>query len=136
MDLIQVAVPADRLMEVYALIGSSKAPDGESSEAGHNGKEPWTKEALAKLLSEASDTIRGEAKFLASHAGKEVTSEEIAKALNLPHGWNSLAGANGAWGHKLANLGYAFPWSGRNANDGRVRMMMTAEMAALVNEVI
>jgi hypothetical protein len=71
-----------------------------------------------------------------SHPGQEVTSEEIAAALNLPHGWNSLAGANGTFGHKLANLGHAFPWSGREASDGRARMMITAEMAAMVNEVI
>jgi hypothetical protein len=129
-------VPEDRLMQVYALLGAPPAPAVATSEATSNSKKPWTKEALAKLLKEASETIQGEAKHLASHAVQEVTSEEIADALQLPHGWNSLAGANGAWGHKLANLGYAFPWSSREASDGRIRMTMTAEMAAMVNEVI
>jgi hypothetical protein len=129
-------VPEDRLMEVYALLGAPQAPAAATSEPASNGKKPWTKEALAKLLNEASETIQGEAKYLASHAGEEVTSEEIADALKLPYGWNSLAGANGAWGHKLANLGYAFPWSSREASDGRIRLTMTAEMAAIVNEVI
>jgi hypothetical protein len=136
MDLVQVAVPENRLIEVYALLGTSPAPAVSGSVSAGNGTKPWTREALALLLGEASDTIRGEAKYLASRPGEEVMTDEIAAALNLPHGWNSVAGANGAWGRKLDNRGYAFPWSSRNATDGRSRMKMSEEIAALINEVI
>jgi hypothetical protein len=135
MELVQVAVPADRLLEVYALLGNAKASAVANQEDASNGTKPWTEEALSQRLKEASETIRGEAKYLASHPDEEVTSEDIVKALKLP-GWHQLAGSNGGWGHLLKNLGYAFPWETRVASDGRSRMKMSAEIAALVNKVL
>jgi hypothetical protein len=137
MELVQVAVPADRLMEVYALLGTANTP-AESAQKPSGESKPWTDKDLTQLLGEASETIRGEAKYLAGRPDETVTSEEIASELNLPKGWNSLAGANGAWGRKLKNRGYTtFPWkTWYDANDGLARMMMTAEMAAIVNKAV
>jgi hypothetical protein len=57
--------------------------------------------------------------------------------LSLPHGWNSLAGALGAFGNYLANRGIEFPWSAvTDANDERVRLTMDEDTAAVVKQAL
>lgn len=41
--------------------------------------------------------------FLADHPDKEVTSEQIADALDAAKGWNTVAGMLGAFGRRASN---------------------------------
>ncbi len=134
MELVNVAVPEDRLLEVYALLSKPRAPGADEiePEAG-----VWDKGTLRPLLREASSTIQGLARYLAQHPGEEVGTDEVAEALDLPYGWNSLAGALGAFGRKLGNRGQEFPWEvWYSPEDGRTRMKMQPEVASLVLEVL
>lgn len=55
----------------------------------------------------------------------------------LRYGWNSLAGALGAFGNYLANRGIDFPWSiATDANDERVRFTMDEDTAFAVKRAL
>jgi hypothetical protein len=137
-----VMVPEDRLGEAYRVLADllgSAAPASEEAEGLGFPEDFWLDPAnVREHLVPRSDTIRGISKYLAARPGQEVTAEEVGNALNLPKpAWNSIAGANGAFGRYLANRGLDFPWEEHyNASDGRVRMMMDAETAAVIKQVL
>jgi Family of unknown function (DUF6416) len=134
MDIVNVPVPTDRLIEVYRLLGG--APD-VSATAPEKDQQPWTAGSLETTLRAASATIQGLARYLAEHPGEEITTTEVADALGLQFGWNSLAGALGAFGRRLANRGLSFPWATwYSPDDGKSRMMMEPDVAALVLEIL
>src|SRR4051794_39641277 len=94
---VSVPVPADRVLDVYSFL---------SSQDNEGGRAPSTQSTqdvaeLEKTLRSASATVQGLAVYLAERAGEEVTTEEAASALALDRGWNSLAGALGAFGRYL-----------------------------------
>jgi hypothetical protein len=135
MEIINVPVPADRLLEVYRLLGG---PSTKTTSATKDlGQELWTDAMLESILREASPTIQRLARYLAEHPGEEITTERVASALELYRGWNSLAGALGAFGRKLTNRGLSFPWeSWYSAEDGKSRMRMDRDFAARVLAVL
>lgn len=66
-----------------------------------------------------------------------MTDEAAADALSVPHGYNSLAGALGAFGNHLSNRGMEFSWPGvTNAHDERVRLTMDEAPAAAVRQAL
>lgn len=135
---VAVPVPEDRVTEVYGLLSVAPKPSedqvgGEPADRGRR----WDEAALREYLAEASDTIKGLAKYLAERPGQEVTTEEVASELGLPHGWNSLAGALGAWGRKIGNRGFDdFPWESWWGTDGHTRMRMSPEVAEIVRKLL
>jgi hypothetical protein len=134
MEIINVPVPADRLLEVYRLLGN---PSPEGAMTSDRGQGLWTDAMLESTLREASPTIQKLARYLAEHPGEEITTERVASALELYRGWNSLAGALGAFGRKLANRDLSFPWeSWYSAQDGKSRMRMDHDLAARVLAVL
>jgi hypothetical protein len=139
---VQVMVPEEHLMAVYRLLvteqearetgSSALLQDPESAVAG------WHDPAFVKThLGARSKTIQGLARYLADRPGRPVTADAAAAALNLRYGWNSLAGALGAFGNYLANRGIEFPWSATtDASDERIRLTMDPSTAAAVKEAL
>ncbi len=140
---VQVMVPEEHLAAVYRLLIS--AEDGARSKPGRAGQEllaptaaGWRDPAFVGThLGPRSETIRGLARYLADRPAQAVTAEAAADALGLPYGWNSLAGALGAFGNYLANRGIEFPWSAvTDPEDWRVRLTMDEPTAAAVKQAL
>lgn len=126
--IVMVPVPVSRLQEAYEVL----ARPGRVTQAGlgstqasalePRSDEVWNSAALRKLYIESNEAQRSVLDYLAEHPGKEVTSRQIADALNLPKGTRSLAGLFGGLGrraltqHKTDEL----PWEhrGRAIVDG------------------
>ena len=81
-----------------------------------------------------SDTIQRLVSYLADHPGEEITTVKAADELKLEYGWNSLAGALGAFGRYWGNRGLKFPWDSWYDADGWTVMRMSETVAAQVRE--
>lgn len=132
-DFVLVPVPPDRVLDVYALLGRSDAARG-SDKGESAGLDGWNAAMLRKHVASKSNTIKGLVKYLADHAGSEVRTEEVAEALGLERGWNSLAGALGAFGRYLTNRGLRFPWETWYDADGWTVMRMSETVAGEVRK--
>jgi hypothetical protein len=140
---VQVMVPEEQLAAVYRVLlsaheaGASRS-DPAAQELVASTAGGWRDPAFVRLhLGARSETIRRLAKYLADRPGQAVTAEAAADALSLPYGWNSLAGALGAFGNYLANRGIEFPWSAvTDANDERVRLTMDEDTATAVKQAL
>lgn len=113
-DFINVPVPADRVQEVYALLASPPAAPTPAAppvdEAGG-----WDAALLTRMYEESADPMRRLLKFVAAAGGAEVSTNEIAEALDLPKGASSVAGMAGAVGRRV-NSRYGMdglPWATR-----------------------
>lgn len=128
-----VPVPASRVLDVYAFLAGAAtgaAPAGEpASPAG------WDERMLELVLRDVSETIWDLAQYLAQHPERDITTDEAAAALRLRYGWNSLAGALGAFGRYLGNRDLDFPWDVSYGSDGRARMRMDAATAEAVKAI-
>ena len=106
---VNVPVPASRVQEVYALLGKSAATAAEPLGDG------WTDSLIRRMYAESADQMRELLKLLAKADGEEVSTNEIAAALELPKGAKSVAGMVGALGRRV-NSRYgmeALPWTSR-----------------------
>lgn len=134
---VPVQVPEDQLTSVYALLSAGAVPEPEPPIAG--GPE-WDRELVTDhLVNAGSDSIKQLARYLADRPDEDVTTDEAAAALGLPHGWNSIAGALGAYGRYLSNRGLGFPWESLRSNAAsgwRSRLRMDADLAALVRDLL
>jgi len=135
---VQVMVPEERLAAVYRLLISESEREAfpMTQEVQAPAQAGWRDPAFVRAhLGPRSETVRGLAKYLADRPGQAVTAEQAAQALALPHGWNSLAGALGAFGNYLGNRGIQFPWSATtDPNDWRVRLTMDEPTADAVKQ--
>jgi hypothetical protein len=152
---VPVFVPARRLQAVYRMLadesseepGTSPTPSSGSPQvhpladdeaSAGSADERFRDPAFVKThLASRSETVRGVAKYLAQRPGQWITSEPIAGALNLEHGWNSLAGALGAAGHYFKNRSIGMPWHWTyETPDRHVQLMMDAETAEIILSVL
>lgn len=144
---VPVLVPAALLGDVYRLLtdaaGASVVPSQPvQTVAAEDESDGWSGEADARFrdasfvrahLVPRSATVKGAAKHLANRANTWISSEEIATALGLQFGWNSLAGALGAAGRYFANRDIGVPWDWTyDTPDGRIRLKMDAAIAEVV----
>jgi hypothetical protein len=139
---VQVMVPEEHLAAVYRILlavqEGADVPELASQLHALPSAGGWRDPAFVKShLGARSETIRRLAEYLADRPGEAVTADAAAGALHLPHGWNSLAGALGAFGNYLANRGIEFPWSVvTDASDERVRFTMDEATAAAVKQAL
>ncbi|MEA2128975.1 MAG: hypothetical protein QOJ85_1866 [Solirubrobacteraceae bacterium] len=140
---VQVMVPEEQLAAVYRLLISAQEsapsrPGAATQELLPPPAAGWRDPTFVRThLGPRSETIRGLAKYLAERPGQAVTAEAAADALHLPYGWNSLAGALGAFGNYLANRGIEFPWSAvTDPEDWRVRLTMDEPTATAVMQAL
>src|SRR2546430_1046027 len=98
-ELVQVAVPRRHLMEVYAFVASL---NGGGADAPVEPEGAWPLDQLVLQYRESPESLQRLQKHLAAHAGEEFDTHELADVMGLDRGWNSVAGALGAYGHRLA----------------------------------
>jgi hypothetical protein len=130
---VPVFVRDDRLPEVHRLLGETEPEVPKMPADPEFWQDPQN---VAEHLLTRPESIRGLAKYLASRPDEEVTSEEAAEELDLPYGWNSLAGALGAFGRYCANRSLSFPWETTEAADGRVRFKLDAKTAKVFGQYL
>ncbi|MGH2879585.1 MAG: DUF6416 domain-containing protein [Solirubrobacteraceae bacterium] len=124
MEYVLMAIPAELVPKVAALITGfdvAGAPLGATSPTGSAGLiNGWTEDLVRQAFKESADPMRRVLLFLAEHGGEEVTSTEIADAIDAERGWNTVAGMLGAFGRRSANrYKRRFPmWSSREGEDG------------------
>ena len=134
---VAVMVPEEDLPAVYELLGGPREAV-KSPEVRRGGVAVWQDpDVVRRHLLSRSAAIRDLARYLASRPDELVATDEAAAALDLRFGWNSLAGALGAFGRYCVNRNLPFPWETReNMPDERVRLCLDSATAKVIREVL
>jgi hypothetical protein len=144
---VLMAIPAEFVPSVAALIAEFDAnADLEVQvEAPERGTSPdgagsllngWTEDLVSRAFKESANPMRRVLLFLADHAGEEVTSIEIADAIDAKYGWNTVAGMLGAFGRRSVNRykRSAPMWEWRPGSEG-ILIKMPVAVAAVIKKV-
>ena len=132
-----VAVPEELAPAVMRFVEGlederAQGTGGEGEEGFVHG---WSAETVRRAYRESADRMREILDFLAQNPGREVSSSEIADAIEARYGWNTVAGMLGAFGRRCANrYGRSEPmWEVRYDDRDRtlVRMPRAAAEAIL-----
>lgn len=102
-EFVMVPVPADRMREVYALLAGMPAGASAGAAASAIGQPAalhggWTARMIERAYQESPDPMKRFLDFLASNAGRVVSSDETAKAVGYSP--QQQAGMLGAFGHR------------------------------------
>ena len=114
-QFISVPVPAHRVQEVYALLAQAPASNKSEPTPPSGPEHGWTEQLVRRMFKESGDPMQRMLRLLAEADGEEVSTNEIAAALNLPKGAASVAGMAGAIGRRV-NSRYGMdglPWDTR-----------------------
>jgi len=128
-----VAIPTEIVQKVIEFVEQHSAtPAVEPSASGDTDELlGWTKQLLKRSYLESGDRMRDVLDYLASQPGREVTSDEIASAINAERGWNTVAGMLGAFSRRCTGR-YGrpgFPWEHRWDENGKGQMKMPPAIA-------
>lgn len=151
-EFITIPVPRKYVSQVYAFIGSldSKSSADEASAAfdpnadpaaTDKTRKPWTagdRELIIRQFRESPPSMKKFQLYLAENAGQDFSSTEIAEAIGAEHGWNSIAGALGAYGRRVKNRykRRSFPFQQEwDHQHGEMRHSMTPEVAEIIREL-
>lgn len=141
-DYVQIPVPRKHLTRIYGYIGSLDGLTG-TDEVPTTATEPaeektWDHLLIARQFNESPDSMKKFQKYLAAHPGQEFSTPEMATGLGVAGGWNSIAGALGAYGRRVKNrYGMSsFPFESRwDHATGTARHSMTPEVAEIINSL-
>jgi len=136
MKYVMIAVPAGLVQAVTEFI---EGHDELGLEGGSGDSEffnGWDPETIRRAYLESADRMRHLLRYLAENADEEVSSDQIARALEARYGWNTVAGMLGAFGRRSANrYGRREPmWKQRWDAQGRALLAMPYEVAKAVLE--
>jgi hypothetical protein len=139
MAYVMMAIPAELVPAVTEFVESGGFPPAASRDT----QEPdgfvhgWDPAAVRRAYRESGDRMRRVLRFLAGHPDVEVSSEEIADAINARYGWNTVAGMLGALGRRSKNrYGRTEPmWEHRYTDDGRILLTMPSAAAKTIREI-
>jgi hypothetical protein len=86
----------------------------------------WDEVTVRRAYRESADGMRRLLDFLARNPGREISSYELADAVEARYGWNTIAGMLGAFGRRCANrYGRSLPmWEFRYDSEGRILLTM------------
>lgn len=139
MQYVLMAIPTDLVPKVAALIAgfdlAGVSSDVPATPAGNGGLiNGWTEDLVRQAFKESADPMRRVLLFLAEHGGEEVTSAEIADAINAERGWNTVAGMLGAFGRRSANRYKRTDpmWSSREGEGGGSLFKMPVAVAEAI----
>ena len=119
-EFVMVPVPSDRVLEVYWYL-SIPTPDEEREDGppllravraeGSSIKTElvWTPDLLKDQFARSPKSLKAIQRHLAANPGVEYTTDELAEVMNATNGWQSVAGALGAYGRRIKNH-YGLPW--------------------------
>jgi hypothetical protein len=140
MAYVMMAVPAELVAAVTEFIEGSRpgagpippAPGGGDSGFVHG----WDPQTVRRAYRESADSMRELLDFLALHPDREVSSYDLADAIDAKYGWNTVAGMLGAFGRRSGNRYGRFEpmWEVRYDSDGRVLLTMPGVVAEAIKE--
>lgn len=142
MALVQVSVPEEHVLAVYALIselsGSSSPPVGTPAKLAAKAPDA-TADVVQRMYVESFERHRELLRLLADRQDEWVSSGSIIDALKLENGRKSLAGMFGAFGRRSKHrYGGAKPWRDRwdpeSGETGEQFYLMPQEVAEWVRE--
>ena len=107
-DLVQVAVPAERLMEVYRLLGTPPAVAGATPMPKDPSSKGWTDELIARAYRESADRMRTVFDYLMDHPDREHSAPALAKVLKVTQ--PQVRGVLGGFGHRLKSRYHQHGW--------------------------
>ncbi len=137
MQYVLMAIPAELVPAVAALVAECDAEERPFPSQAESAERPmingWTESLVKRAYQESADPMRRVLLFLAKHGGREVTSEEIADAIDAERGWNTVAGMLGAFGRRSTNrYGRKHPmWDVRQGETGTLFKMPPAVADAI-----
>ena len=139
MAYVMMAIPAELVPAVTELVEGRlrDLPDSVFSAAGEDGfVHGWNGEAVRRAYRESADKMRALLVFLADHPDREVSSEEMAEAINAKFGWNTVAGMLGAFSRRCANrYGRSKPmWEFRYDDADRILITMPPQVAKIIKD--
>jgi hypothetical protein len=116
-EFIMVPVPRERVQEVYRLLATEPAPPviAPTEGSSRDKAEPWSDSEITRAYRESPDAMKRFLDYLASVAGKPVTSEETAAAVGYSR--HQQAGMLGAFGRRVkhrysrAHWFFQYTWS-------------------------
>jgi hypothetical protein len=90
---------------------------------------------VRRAYRESKDNIRKLLEHLATHAGEEFGTHDLATAIGV-HDWNSIAGMLGPFTRRYKNhYGVVLPpWKQRTDNDDRDHLTMPTEVASIIRD--
>lgn len=134
MALVNVLVPEERVLEVYALLGQ---PLGTIQTTPGNAE--WPREELIRFYRESPEAMKKFLDYLAANTHRWVTIDEMAKTLSLTR--DQIAGVMGAGGRRLHNRhGKPKGWRGwflhfeRNRELGMIQYRMPEGVAEAIRD--
>lgn len=135
-EMVSVLIPRSLLAKVYGLViqHEDEAQHEETDDEHQLGPD----EALIKrMYSESEPRHRQLMKLLADHPDEWLYTNEVAEALQLPHGSKSAAGMFGAFGRRASHrYDGAKPWGTEwDPAAYEARHKMTADIARIVHSL-
>jgi hypothetical protein len=96
----------------------------------------WNRETVRRAYRESGDEMRRLLGFLAQNPDREISSYELADALEARFGWNSIAGMLGAFRRRCGNrYGRTEPmWEVRYDKEGHTLLRMPGSTAEVIRE--
>jgi hypothetical protein len=142
-EFVNIPVPRQYVTQVYGFIASLESGGGESrvetspssDVAAATLSESWPEDLIIRQYRESPESMKKFQQYLAEHAGQDFSSTEIAEAIGAEHGWNSIAGALGAYGRRVKNRykRSTFPFNQNwDHEHGEMRHGMTPEVAEII----
>jgi hypothetical protein len=127
MAYVMMAIPAEMVAAVTAFLEGQETAllPGEPFQASEEEAgfvHGWDRSLVQRAYKESADQMRHLLEFLARHPHREVSSYELADAIEAKFGWNTVAGMLGAFGRRCVNrYGRLEPmWDYRHDADGRI----------------
>ena len=143
-EYVSVLVPKQYLMRIYGFIASLDSPQDshESPRADATAKheeEIWDRDLIIRQFEESPDSMKSFQRFLADHPDQAFSTTEIAERLGMAGGWNSLAGALGAYGHRVKGrykMLHSFPFQSRwDHGTGQSMHSMSPDVAEIIKSL-
>ena len=142
-EFVPVLVPKKHVTRVYGLIASlDERRNGASDEPASTKTAPteggWSKELIERQYRESPPSMKKFQRFLAEHPGQEFSTSEMAEPMGAAHGWNSVAGALGAYGRRVKHRYKrdSFPFASRWDHENEEQYhSMTPEVAEIIRAI-
>ncbi len=142
-EYVSILVPKQYLTKIYGFIASldnpHSSPEPLQAQAAGNHEETWDRELIIRQFIESPDSMKKFQKFLADHPGEAFSTSQMAEALGVAGGWNSVAGALGAYGHRVKNryqMFHSFPFQSKwDHGAGESMHSMTPDVAEIIKSL-
>lgn len=141
-EFVSVLVPRKHLTRVYGLVASLEQHASGNPEVApapnETKEEQWPRDLIERQYRESPDSMKKFQRFLADHEGKEFSTTQMADAIGVAYGWNSVAGALGAYGRRVKNRykRESFPFDSRwDHEKGEQYHSMTPRVADIINSL-